>query len=804
MDGQLPFYRDPKKQIIIVVLAVVIIYVLLLGRQGIATDVLLVGDYTFVSGGSYGGVRVLNVQNPQKPVQIGYVDTPGADNRVTLAGSYLYVADGDAGLGVINVSNPNLPNITSQLGVQGDVQDVAVTGQYAFLAAGGEGLVVVDISKPGSPLKVASLTMPGAAQAIAVMQVYISPHPPQNPEVAPQGQQISLKFTYALVACGQAGIQVVDITLPMSPVLKNNLDTGGNARDVVIDGPYAYVANGKSGLFVANVSNPLTAYKMGVLPTQGDFQKLAFSGTQVFIANGNQGYVQVDVSNPSSPQTIGAYSLGVTALGIAAGDNNVYLAAGDQGLKILDVANPQAPMAVGSYEMPGTASFTQILRAFWSLAHIRIDQVQSKVWLTLLWIIIDVLLFFVARRIWLSFFAQFVLPVSTYDQRLKVAERLRLYLQGRHGPAIFIENGEIVQRQREFQRRGPGVALLDTASAAVFRTSRAFTRPAGPGVIFTSPGEYPAGTLDLHIRTDHLGPGEGEDPFAPQGPKEQPDIYKDRQNRRYETSGLTRDGVEVVPWISVRFKLNSRPGEGKTYFGYSPQAVWRAIARQGIDPNALPDSEGRHVDWDWLPVHLAVDLWREYLRKFTLDELFRFAESDDHRYMGGRHQTAFDIILEMIKNRMGEEEVPELGDSGKPTGGIVRSKEYEALQERGIKFLSVEIQHLHFPEEVEKKLVEQWNATWLQRAREESEEVKYLQASEKDAGEDLAAKEFAAITSQPLADAVSTNQQIDLEASLELLLEGTQELCSREPELQNRLTDQKANLIELIEWVGKQ
>ena len=221
------------------------------------------------------------------------------------------------------------------------------------------------------------------------------------------------------------------------------------------------------------------------------------------------------------------------------------------------------------------------------------------------------------------FFAQFVLPVRTLEERSLVFNRLRTYLSSKHGPAIFIENGEVQHRSQELRRRGAGVIVLDTASAAVLRNATAFTRAIGPGIVFTDQKEYIAGTVDLHSQSRKIGPIDKDtDPFAPQQKDESREAYQRREERRWETSGLTRDGVEVIPVISATFRLDSKPCEGGTMFGYNPNSVWRAIATEGIDPGAPTDARSRRVPWNWLPVYLAADLWREYLRKFTLNELF--------------------------------------------------------------------------------------------------------------------------------------------------------------------------------------
>ncbi|HEX9027746.1 MAG TPA: hypothetical protein VF823_01145, partial [Anaerolineales bacterium] len=359
----------------------------------------------------------------------------------------------------------------------------------------------------------------------------------------------------------------------------------------------------------------------------------------------------------------------------------------------------------------------------------------------------------------------------------------------------------------EESRYGNGVTVLDTASAAVFRTRHVFTQPAGPGILFTRPGEYPAGVVDLHPQNILLGPvdkdGVKEDPFAPRAESELDDEYTARQARRYATSGLTRDGVEVVPAISVSFRLDCEPGAGNTGFGYEPQAVWKAIAGVGIQPNAPPGSEERLVSWDWLPGHVAVDLWREYLRKYTLDELFAYSQKqNDGREP--RQQTAFDIIRQMVRCRMEEEEVDEYNDTGAMTGKKVPSREFQILKDRGIKILSVSIRSLRFPLEVEKQLVDQWIATWLQRAQEEVRRSERVQAEERNTGQEQALKDYAAGATQVLAGVLESDASIGPNQSLEMLLQGTLKLCIRELELNPRMTNQKAGLVELIEWIRKQ
>lgn len=248
----------------------------------------------------------------------------------------------------------------------------------------------------------------------------------------------------------------------------------------------------------------------------------------------------------------------------------------------------------------------------------------------LVYMIIDVFLFWLGLLIWLAFFAQFVLPVYTYRERQKIFDRLLTYLSGGHGPAIFIENGRIRDSQGEKKKKGPGVVWLDSASAAVTRTAASFKQTLGPGVYFTGKKESIAGTVDLHTQSQSLGPREGENPFQEKKESQSEEEFKQIQNRRLEVSAWTRDGIEVVPNISVTFKIDAEPVEGSilpgSRFGFDPEAVRKAITGEGINPGEPSDAARRRVAWNQLPALIAVDLWREYLSKFTLAQLFEVTQ----------------------------------------------------------------------------------------------------------------------------------------------------------------------------------
>ena len=307
--------------------------------------------------------------------------------------------------------------------------------------------------------------------------------------------------------------------------------------------------------------------------------------------------------------------------------------------------------------------------------------------------IFPALLFF-----WIAFFAQFVLPVRTFKDRQKIFSRLLTDLLGGHGPALFIENGVIKEHSGERMKSGPGVIWLDSASAAVTRSAVAIHQTMGPGVHFMERGEFIAGTVDLHIQSQSVGPKESDKPFDKQRDDQTDEEYHQIQDRRKQVSALTRDGIEIIPNVSVTFRVDTgfpKEGQPGSRFGYrtgvtkkakaeeekDKEAIRKAILGEGINPNMQAGSPRHRVAWNQLPAALAVDLWREYAAKFTLDELFAPEQSVPAAPPQSPQPTEEEIDLLSQPLRVGarRENVQD--------GFIVMLREVNKLMDRTIKWL---------------------------------------------------------------------------------------------------------------------
>jgi hypothetical protein len=321
-------------------------------------------------------------------------------------------------------------------------------------------------------------------------------------------------------------------------------------------------------------------------------------------------------------------------------------------------------------------------------------------------LLIDLLIFGVGFLFWMLFFAHFVLPLRRPSEALDVSVEMFKALLGRRPAAVYIHDGEPISGTIEQNAR---LILLDSTSAAVLHNQSAYTRAIGPGFSVGRGSELIAGTLDLRKQRRSLGPLPEEDPFAPQGRDESQGAFHARQHRRRQTSALTRDDVEIAARIEVELRVEGREAQDGSAFGFHADAAWRAIAHEGVAAQAPSDARGRQLSWDWLPVHLAADLWREHLRKFGIADLFEPTRGK---------QTTLEFIETRLNMRLQKAIVPELDERGETTGRQYSSPEYQLLRSRGLRVLRVNIREVHLEhEQAEAQRVSEWAAHGLQRSK---------------------------------------------------------------------------------------
>ena len=116
-------------------------------------EVVVRGDYAFIADMSV-DLLILDISDPQAPVEVGRSDTLGGGYGVFVSGDYAYTVHQNAGLLIIDVSDPTAPAVVGQCSTGGSARRVFVDGDYAYVAVWDAGLRIIDVSNKAAPVEV--------------------------------------------------------------------------------------------------------------------------------------------------------------------------------------------------------------------------------------------------------------------------------------------------------------------------------------------------------------------------------------------------------------------------------------------------------------------------------------------------------------------------------------------------------------------------------------------------------------------------------------------------------------------------
>lgn len=432
--------------------------------------------------------------------------------------------------------------------------------------------------------------------------------------------------------------------------------------------------------------------------------------------------------------------------------------------------------------------------------------ISTLLWVGLVWIlkipldpviiggifVLDIILAFILPDRLTYFFSQFILPIQTPKDRQEIYSRVQLFESGDRGQTLFVKNGRVIKHKGEEEKKGLGVIVLDTASAVVLRTDTEIVGPVGPGVRFTTKDEYIVNDLgvDLRPQWQYIGPHASAQPFL--DPVSNPKSFNDAERRRQETLGLTRDGFEVSPTISIKYGIRhpqkNMPTESgvTTRYKYDPAAVRNAVTRELIELGKLNSKKDR-MDWNKLPAHLAVNVWREYIRKFKLEDLFNTKNN------------GLQAIEEMLNLRLQKPVVPGLNETGERTNEATDSPEFFQLKMRGIEIMEVRIHNVVYDQTMEEQYLKQWSGEWLKIAKKEEEQLNEEQKLAEKLARIDAAKTFARLASRNF---ISSNQAPKDEfGTLEDLIQPIREALLLENRTNNEMELEIKKLEDIAKWL---
>ncbi|MHA2278701.1 MAG: LVIVD repeat-containing protein [Candidatus Kariarchaeaceae archaeon] len=288
---------------------------------GYAQDVLVDGTIAYVIQGE-GGLMIINISNPLGPEAISTVNEgmKGYAYKVARKDSVLYIASGGFGVSTVNVVDAENPQVTVTNLALKPARNFHVMGEFLFTAIGELGIQIAEISYATQPDIRGGTDTPGYAQGVCA----------------------SADSNYLLVACGEMGFGVFDIS-----ELENGfgnypmigwVDTPGYAEDVVShpDFPYAYIASGTGGMIITDFSDSTNVKIVGSYSTGGYAKEILYREGKVYVTTELRGLQIINVSNVTSPVLIGTVKTEY-AKGLDIDNNYIYVADEDEGLITISI-----------------------------------------------------------------------------------------------------------------------------------------------------------------------------------------------------------------------------------------------------------------------------------------------------------------------------------------------------------------------------------------------------------------------------------------------------------------------------------
>ncbi|MBE0637146.1 MAG: hypothetical protein IH598_01330 [Bacteroidales bacterium] len=293
---------------------------------GTAQDVIKKDTLIFIAQGE-GGLMIVNYANPNSPqtVSITTDNVRGYSTRIAMKDSAVYLAAGSFGVTVLDISNPYFPSVSfSNYGTK-PARGLHIMGDFLLTATSELGVQISDISFPTQPDNLGRVTTIGYSY----------------------GSANTADSAYLLVACGEMGLSVIDISDIGGGLypLVGWCDTPGNAEAVAVSdvGSIAFLACGNSGLQIVDFSDTTNIHIVGSFYHSGYAKALVYKDQKIFLAARKGGLQVIDVADVTMPKLIGKVdSEGAYGLDVHKRDQwyDVYIADEEEGLLVITSEMP--------------------------------------------------------------------------------------------------------------------------------------------------------------------------------------------------------------------------------------------------------------------------------------------------------------------------------------------------------------------------------------------------------------------------------------------------------------------------------
>ncbi|MBN9688699.1 MAG: hypothetical protein J0M24_00545 [Verrucomicrobia bacterium] len=205
------------------------------------------------------------MSQPSAPRQVGSFDTPGNVVDISVQSGRAYLAD-SSGLIIVDVSNPQFPVELGRYGTSSWVRGAAVADSLVYCSIFEEPIQVVDVSRPDRIEPIASWNQHRSTSAVHLANrlAYVANYSrlqlldvsdPRQPELRGElelfSNMRSLNVSGGWAYCAQNwGVTIVDVSYPEQVTRLADIQLDGEALDVEVTGDLLFVIERNRGLSV--------------------------------------------------------------------------------------------------------------------------------------------------------------------------------------------------------------------------------------------------------------------------------------------------------------------------------------------------------------------------------------------------------------------------------------------------------------------------------------------------------------------------------------------------------------------------
>jgi hypothetical protein len=307
------------------------------------------GDYAYIAT-SCTGLYIVNIVDPQNPIDVGYYDLIGvidvdpsgnSISGVAVSGNYAYVLSYRNGIIALDISDPTNPFVVESIDIDFPISiaDIAIYNGFLYIADT-VGIRVINISDPYN---------------LSEVEFF---------EMARMLNDIVISEGYAFVSEANQGLRIIDLSDPNNLEEIGSYDTGIRVEEITIEGDYAYVSADHDGFQIIDISDLTNPVQIGLYGGYGGVRDLEINNGYLYLAAGAENLLILDVTDPTNPEEVGVYETEEGIFHITINNDKAYVDVDHTFFQIVDISDPLNPVGQGSLNKYGKANDVAIQNGY--------------------------------------------------------------------------------------------------------------------------------------------------------------------------------------------------------------------------------------------------------------------------------------------------------------------------------------------------------------------------------------------------------------------------------------------------------